>query len=209
MTAIYEAKLIDAKSRRSDLEKTVRSLEEQLLEAQERRNQNALSPSEALKEADTAAMIDNENLKAQVAHQQKKIVSLEDQNEELQVQIEKYDEAAIKANEKARDNERRLKEEITSGRSEISNLREQVAKQKDRIAELTHALKDQGNTLASAQAEIESNRVDLAVSEFMILVWTMLTFFIHAGFGDNARGPDNAHQSSKREICSPGGAGCC
>lgn len=165
MTAIYEAKLIEAKSRRIDLEKTVRSLEDQLLEAQERR-QTALSPSEALKEADTAAMIDNENLKAQVAHQQKKIVSLEDQNEELQVQIEKYDEAAIKANEKARDNERRLKEEITSGRSEISNLREQVAKQKDRIAELTHALKDQGNTLASAQAEIESNRMDLAVSDF-------------------------------------------
>lgn len=164
MTAIYEAKLSEAKSRRFDLEKTVRSLEDQLLEAQERRNQAALLPAEALKEADTAAMIDNENLKAQVAHQQKKIVSLEDQNEELQVQIEKYDEAAIKANEKARDNERRLKEEIANGRSEISGLREQINKHKDRVAELAHALKDQGHTLASAQAEIESNRVDLAVS---------------------------------------------
>jgi chromosome segregation ATPase len=164
MTAIYEAKLSEAKSRRFDLEKTVRSLEDQLLEAQERRNQAALLPAEALKEADTAAMIDNENLKAQVAHQQKKIVSLEDQNEELQVQIEKYDEAAIKANEKARDNERRLKEEIANGRSEISSLREQINKHKDRVAELAHALKDQGHTLASAQAEIESNRVDLAVS---------------------------------------------
>ncbi|KAJ9116924.1 hypothetical protein QFC22_004582 [Naganishia vaughanmartiniae] len=174
MTAIYEAKLVEAKTRRMDLEKTVRSLEDQLLEAQERRNQAALLPSEVLKEADTAAMIDNENLKAQVAHQQKKIVSLEDQNEELQVQLEKYDEAAIKANEKARDNERRLKEEITNGRSEISTLKEQIAKHKDRVAELGLALKDQGHTLASAQAEIESNRLDLADMETMRFAQTTL-----------------------------------
>jgi chromosome segregation ATPase len=163
MTAIYEAKLSEAKGRRIDLEKAIRTLEDQLLEAQERRSQAALLPAEALKEADTAAMIDNENLKAQVAHQQKKIVSLEDQNEELQVQIEKYDEAAIKANEKSREKERQLKEEIANHRSEISSLREQIGKHKDRVAELSHALKDQGHTLASAQAEIESNRVDLAV----------------------------------------------
>lgn len=191
MTAIYEAKLIDAKSRRIDLEKTVRSLEDQLLEAQERRNQTGLSPSEALKEADTAAMIDNENLKAQVAHQQKKIVSLEDQNEELQLQVEKCDEAAFKANEKARDNERRLKEEIASGRSEISNLREQIEKHKDRVAELTHALKDQGNTLASAQAEIESNRVDLAVSQNICLFKTMSSISL-LGSRDDAPGTDDA-----------------
>ncbi|KAJ9113943.1 hypothetical protein QFC19_000138 [Naganishia cerealis] len=175
MTAIYEAKLVEAKTRRMDLEKTVRSLEDQLLEAQERRNQAALLPSEVLKEADTAAMIDNENLKAQVAHQQKKIVSLEDQNEELQLQLEKYDEAAIKANEKARENERRLKEEIANGRSEISTLKEQIAKHKDRVAELALALKDQGHTLASAQAEIESNRIDLADMETMRFAQTMLS----------------------------------
>ncbi|KAJ9101720.1 hypothetical protein QFC21_003059 [Naganishia friedmannii] len=175
MTTIYEAKLVEAKTRRMDLEKTVRSLEDQLLEAQERRNQAALLPSEVLKEADTAAMIDNENLKAQVAHQQKKIVSLEDQNEEFQVQLEKYDEAAIKANEKARDNERRLKEEITNGRSEISTLKEQIAKHKDRVAELALALKDQGHTLASAQAEIESNRIDLADMETMRFAQSTLT----------------------------------
>lgn len=153
----YEIKLGDANVKRFALENTIRGLEDQVAELNRR-----ASTAEVSKTADTAAQIDNENLKAQVAHQQKKISSLEDQIEELQVQLEKDGENAIRIIEKAKEAERRLRQDLASAKSDIAALRESVAKGKDRIAELEHALHDQAGTLASAQAEIESNRVDLA-----------------------------------------------
>lgn len=153
----YEIKLGDANVKRFALENTIRGLEDQVAEL----NRQA-STAEVSKTADTAAQIDNENLKAQVAHQQKKISSLEDQIEELQAQLEKDGENAIRIIDKAKEAERRLRQDLATAKSEIAALRESVTKGKDRIAELEHALHDQASALANAQAEIESNRVDLA-----------------------------------------------
>lgn len=184
----YEVKLGDANVKRFALENTVRSLEDQLVEALRRATES--SSAENVKSADTAAQIDNENLKAQVAHQQKKIASLEDQIEELQVQIEKDGENTLKIIEKAKESDRRLREDIATARAEILNLREAVSKGKDRVAELEHALKDQASTLAGAQAEIESNRVDLAVSvSIAVQRITSMTDWYHALTG--SREPAN------------------
>jgi len=161
---VYEKKLGDAQHRQFQQDTLIRDLEDKVAEALRKQNAPAPSASEIAREAETAAEIENENLKAQVEHQQKKIASLEDQIEEQQVQMERETEVALKNNEKYLANERKHKEDISQLRSDMTGLREQLGKSKDRVADLEHALKDHAKTLAGAQAEIESNRLDLAVS---------------------------------------------
>ena len=161
---VYEKKLGDAQHRQFQQDTLIRDLEDKVAEALRKQNAPAPSASEIAREAETAAEIENENLKAQVEHQQKKIASLEDQIEEQQVQMERETEVALKNNEKYLANERKHKEDVSQLRSDMTGLREQLGKSKDRVADLEHALKDHAKTLAGAQAEIESNRLDLAVS---------------------------------------------
>jgi CAP-Gly domain-containing linker protein 1 len=160
---VYEKKLGDAQHKQYQQDTIIRELEDKIAEALMKQNAPPLTPSQVAREAETAAEIENENLKAQVEHQQKKITGLEDQIDEMQVQLEKEAEVALKNNEKYLTNERKYKDDMSQQRQDMAGLREQISKGKDRIADLEHALKDQAKTLAGAQAEIESNRLDLAV----------------------------------------------
>lgn len=176
LQVVYEKKLGDAQHRQFQQDTALRELEDKLAEAGRKLQQVESAAAgakgdskEQKKEAETAAEIENEDLRAQVEHQTKKIASLEDQIEELQVQSEKETEVLLKTQEKHLINEKKHKEEVALFKTDVKTLREQVTKGKERIEELEMALRDQGRTLAGAQGEVEARREELAVSAWFYI----------------------------------------
>lgn len=166
---ILESKVSDSQSKRFELEGNIRRLEDRLTETEARARQleTPPSPGTAVRRADTAAQIDNENLKAQVEHQKNKIAGLEDTIDELRIEIESHQERTLKASEKAKENERKLREDISKGKVEAGSVRDQAAATRARIAELEFALKESKSTLGHTQAEVESLRAEVSVSIWM------------------------------------------
>ncbi len=185
MSGIFERKLGDVNEKKTLLEIKVRELDEKILErdARIRHLEATPDPETVARTADSAATIDNENLRAQVAHLKEKINGLEDQLEELRVEKEELHETSAAALNKSKESEKRLKDDVAKGRAEIDLLKSAVSKSKAQVAELEFAVKESKTTLAHTQGEVELLRAEISVRTPTVakdnLRWLMSALFFH------------------------------
>ncbi|KAF8891644.1 hypothetical protein BD779DRAFT_1661531 [Infundibulicybe gibba] len=152
--ALYEERLSAADSQRYELESRISSLE--LKDTED--SVKPLSPS---RNVVSATQIDNETLKDQVLHLQRKIAIMEDQMEDARATSER-EEAAV------RDKLRRLKEkeevarrEVLEGRKEVERMLKSETTARNRVDELDEALRESTLALENARAEVEVLRLEI------------------------------------------------
>jgi CAP-Gly domain-containing linker protein 1 len=145
------------------MEDLISSLEEQVRSAVRPPSPNSLAIY-----ASSAAQIDNETLKDQVQHLQKKIASMEDMLEDAHTAAER-DEAVMRERIKRyKDREEALKTDVNECKKEIERLARSEEHAKQRLLESEEAFRENAVTLENARAEIEVLRSELAVSGFFI-----------------------------------------
>jgi chromosome segregation ATPase len=155
--ALYEERLSAADSRRYELESRITSLE-----ASMQANQALTSTSVDIS---SATQIDNETLREQVLHLQRKISTMEDIIEDAHVMSEK-EEVALRDRMKAlKEKEDGMKKELSEGRKEVERMAKSEAAARNRVEEIEEALRESTVALENARAEVEGLRAELAVSE--------------------------------------------
>ncbi|KAI9437750.1 hypothetical protein H4582DRAFT_1957334 [Lactarius indigo] len=145
--ALYEERLSTAEAKRYEMEDLIGSLREQL-----RGQTQAPSPTSAARHLSSATQIENEALREQVVHLQKKLTITEDMLEEVRVTAEK-DEAA---------KEELLKQQVADCESEITRVVKSENNARARTEEVGEALRESTVALENAQVEIEGLRAEIA-----------------------------------------------
>ncbi|KAG1839825.1 hypothetical protein DFJ58DRAFT_811496 [Suillus subalutaceus] len=158
--ALYEERLSTADSRQYELEDRVVFLEDQVKKAS-----TPLSPSAALQRATSAAEIDNENLREQVQHLQRKLATLEDSLEDAHAVSEREEAAVRERIKRFKDKEDVMRNELSEGRKTVEQVLKAEALAKSRVEEVEEALRESTLALENAQAEIENLRSDVAELE--------------------------------------------
>ncbi|EIW62820.1 uncharacterized protein TRAVEDRAFT_34134 [Trametes versicolor FP-101664 SS1] len=155
--ALYEERLSAADSRRYELEDLVASLEEQV------RNQaRPPSPGTMARQATSAAEIDNEMLRDQVSHLQKKLAAVEDTLEDLRAANERDEVAVHERIKRYKDREEAIRKELAERREESERVLKAEEKARDRVEEMEEALRENTVALENARAEIETLRNEIA-----------------------------------------------
>ena len=114
--------------------------------------------------AETAAEIDNETLREQVHHLQKKISMMEDIIEDHQANAEKEEAAHQERMKRLKEKEDAMKKELAEGKKEVERVVRAEATARNRVEEIEEALRESTVTLENARAETEALRAELAVS---------------------------------------------
>lgn len=154
---MYEERLSSAETNRYELEDRIAFLEEQV-----RKAVNPMSPSGSQK-GSSAAEIDNETLREQVQHLQKRIQILEEMLEDAQVAAEREEGALRERLKRFKDKEEAMKRELSEGRKELEQMLKSEANARDRVDENAEALRESTQALENAQAEIEILRNEISV----------------------------------------------
>ncbi|KAG0707304.1 hypothetical protein DFH29DRAFT_896773 [Suillus ampliporus] len=157
--ALYEERLSAADSRRYELEDRIVFLEDQVKKAS-----TPLSPSAVLQRASSAAEIDNENLREQVQHLQRKLATLEDSLEDTRAVSEREEAAMRERIKRFKDKEDAMRSELNEGRKTVEQVLKAETLAKGRVEEVEEALRESTLALQNAQAEIENLRSDVAVA---------------------------------------------
>jgi CAP-Gly domain-containing linker protein 1 len=160
--ALYEERLSTADSQRYELEDKVVSLEDQVKKASA-----PLSPGAVLQRASSAAEIDNENLREQVQHLQRKLATLEDSLEDARAVSEREEASMRERIRRFKEKEDAMRNELNEGRKSVEQVLKAEALAKGRVEEVEEALRESTLALKNAQAEIENLRSDFAVSGFL------------------------------------------
>ncbi|OBZ68152.1 Trans-L-3-hydroxyproline dehydratase [Grifola frondosa] len=155
--ALYEERLSAADSRRYELEDLVASLEEQL-----RTQTVPPSPAILARQAASAAEIDNETLRDQVQHLQKKIATLEDHLEDAHVTAEKEEAAVGERIKRYKEREDSIRQELSDSHSEMERLLKSEEHARQRVEEMEEALRENTVALENARAEVETLRNEIA-----------------------------------------------
>ncbi|KAI0759824.1 hypothetical protein BD413DRAFT_487303 [Trametes elegans] len=156
--ALYEERLSAADSRRYELEDLVASLEEQV-------RARPASPGTAARQATSAVEIDNEMLRDQVQHLQKKIGTLEDLLEDTRAANEREEAAVHERLRRYKDREEAVRKELFEGRQEAERVRHAEEKALARVEEMEEALRENTVALENARAEIETLRNEITALE--------------------------------------------
>ncbi len=140
--ALYEDRLSAADARRYELEDMVGTLQDKL---------NALarplSPGTMARHASEAAQIDNENLREQAAHLQRRITSLEELLEDTRTAARAEESTLRSKLEKQRETELLARKEVEMSKGRIEECRRGEAVYRSRIEELETALRENGHHL--------------------------------------------------------------
>ncbi|QRW08003.1 CAP-Gly domain protein [Ceratobasidium sp. AG-Ba] len=158
--ALYEERISGMEARRYELEDVIAELEAKLA-------QRAASPGTVARQASTAAEIDNESLREQVSHLQRRLGLAEDQLEDARAQLEREEGAAIARVTKAKDAEAAAKLECEALKREMEGVRKDDAALKVRVEELVEALRENAVTLEGARADVEGLRAEVADLEVL------------------------------------------
>lgn len=134
-----------------------------------------MSPRQGL----SAAEIDNETLRDQVQHLQKKVQSLEDMLEDTQIASEREEAAVRERMRRFREKEDAMKKELSEGRKEVEQMFKSEATARGRVEENEEALRESTMALENARAEIEILRMEVAVSEVGSCSFTSFDFGLH------------------------------
>ncbi|KAI0691775.1 hypothetical protein BC835DRAFT_1417033 [Cytidiella melzeri] len=155
--ALYEERLSAADAKRYEMEDLVASLEEQL-----RIKARPISPATVARQAVSAAEIDNEAMKEQIQHLQKKLVSLEDALEDAQVSAEREELAVRERVLRYKEREDGVRKELAESQKEVERVLKLEESARMRIEEIEEALRENTVALENARAEIEGLRADVA-----------------------------------------------
>ncbi|KAI0085120.1 hypothetical protein BDY19DRAFT_967250 [Irpex rosettiformis] len=154
--ALYEERLSAADARRYELEDQLASAEEQL-----RIQARPISPAAMARQAVSAAEIDNEALKEQIQHLQKKLTSLEDALEDAQVSAEKEELAIHERAIRYKEREDAVRKELLECQDELQRVSKSEETARVRIEEIEEALRENTVALENARAEIEGLRAEV------------------------------------------------
>jgi DNA repair exonuclease SbcCD ATPase subunit len=157
--ALYEEKLSEADSKRWELEDLIRELEEKA-----RKQKRSVSPTAVSRVLSEADQIDNEMLREQVIHFERKVSQLEAQLDNVRDTAEKEEQLMRTRIIKYKENDATLKRELLEARSEVETRKRAEIAGKARLEELEEALRENGVALENARAEIEGLRTELGVS---------------------------------------------
>ncbi|KAG6868926.1 hypothetical protein C0993_007700 [Termitomyces sp. T159_Od127] len=155
--ALYEERLSAADSQRYDLEHRISTLETRLQNAQK-----ATSPPPPSLTGASAAEIDNETLREQIVHLQRKIATMEDALEDAQTSAEREESIMGERMKRLKEKEDAMRKELNDGRKETEQLLKSEAKAKSRIEEIEEALRESTVALENARAEVETLRSEMA-----------------------------------------------
>jgi CAP-Gly domain-containing linker protein 1 len=140
------------------MEDLIGSLREQL-----RSQTQPPSPTSAARHLSSATQIENEALREQVVHLQKKLTITEDMLEEVRATAEK-DEVLIREKiRRYKDKEELLRQQVADCESEITRLVKSENHARARTEEVGEALRESTVALENARAEIEGLRAEIAV----------------------------------------------
>jgi len=159
--ALYEERLSTADSRRYELECRITSLE-----AGVQTKQALASPSI---DVSSATQIDNETLREQVLHLQRKISTMEDIIEDAHAMSEKEEMALRERMKSLKEKEEGMKKELNEGRKEVERMVKSEAAARNRVDEIEEAFRESTVALENARAEVEGLRAELAVSNPCVL----------------------------------------
>jgi len=152
--ALYEERLNDVQDERYNLERRLSSLVEKAA---------AEPQSEApVRLSETAIEIDNETLREQVIHLQKKIAMMEDIIEDHQVNAEKEEAAMHERIKRLKEKEDVMKKELADGKKEVERVLKAEAQAQHRVDEIGEALRESTQALENARAEIECLRSEMS-----------------------------------------------
>ncbi|KAH9957889.1 hypothetical protein BC827DRAFT_1137068 [Russula dissimulans] len=154
--ALYEERLSTAEAKRYEMEDLIGSLREQL-----RSQAQPPSPTSAARHLSSATQIENEALREQVVHLQKKLAIMEDMLEEVRATAER-DEAMIREKiRRYKEKEDLLKQQVAECESEIARLVKSENNARARTEEVGEALRESTVALENARAEIEGLRAEI------------------------------------------------
>ncbi|KII92295.1 hypothetical protein PLICRDRAFT_172397 [Plicaturopsis crispa FD-325 SS-3] len=155
--ALYEERLSAADTQRYELEDRISALEARL-----RKESSSTSAGDISQLASSAAQIDNEALRDQVQHLQKRITILEDTLEDVQATSEREETAARERIRRLKEKDDAMKKELTEGRNEVDRMAKAEASARRRLEEVEEAFRESALALENSRAEIEGLRTDLA-----------------------------------------------
>jgi CAP-Gly domain-containing linker protein 1 len=160
--ALYEERLSSADSQRYELEDRITTLEEAA-----RQGGYSSPPNRPPGSGSMASEIDNEMLRDQIHHLQKKVTSLEDILEDAQTSSEREEAAVRERLKRFRDKEDAMKKELAEGRKEVERMMRSEATARSRVEEIEDALRESTSALEDARAEVEGLRSEVSVSGFI------------------------------------------
>ncbi|KAJ7733766.1 hypothetical protein DFH07DRAFT_928669 [Mycena maculata] len=180
--ALYEERLSAADRERDELETRIASLE-----AGARATTRTPSPNAAPKLASSATEIDNETLRDQVVHLQKKVAKLEDAIEDAHATSERDEAALADRMRRLKEKEEVMKKELNEGRKEVERMLKSEASARSRVEEVEEALQESTAALEDARAEVEGLRAELANLDGLV-----------AGSGEDGDLPSRVAQVANR-----------
>lgn len=121
------------------------------------------SPGLAAQHATSAIEIDNETLREQVQHLQRKLSMMEDTLEDARAAAEREEAAVRERIKRFKEKEESMRNELTEGRKAVEQVAKAEALAKSRIEEVEEALRESTLALENARAEIEVLRTDVVV----------------------------------------------
>lgn len=156
------------------MEDRIRDLEDKV-----RKHKRSMSPTTIVQHASEAAKIDNETLREQVTHLDRKVNQLETQLEYARDNADKEEQVMRGRIAKYKDNEALLRHELLEARSEVENRKRVEATGKARIEEVEEALRENIVALENARAEIENLRTELAVCMILFIFFSLIPSFCY------------------------------
>lgn len=163
---LYEQRIDEIEAERAEVMDSMQLLQDKAqeairaAEARVEELQAAATSTRNGPEAGSAAAIDNDSLRDQVAHLQDKLGKYEDQIAEAALALEKEKEYAHKRRDKSHEVETSLKNEVKRVRAELARASTSSKEQLAVLEETRHALQESQSALERERAELESLRAD-------------------------------------------------
>ena len=157
---MYEERLSAANDLRYELEHRISTLENSL---------TAVTSENQAQESSThvssfATQIDNETLRDQVQHLQKKSAKLEEQLEDARAALERDVTSYQDKISRVRQEDEQTKRDLAFKTREVEQLLKSEAGARNRIDEIEEALRESTVALENARSEVEILRAEIAVS---------------------------------------------
>lgn len=114
-------------------------------------------------QASSATEIDNESLREQVKHLQKRIATLEDNLEEARAALEREEVVGQERLRRVKEKEDALRRDMGEGRKELDKVMKMEAVAQRRVEELEEDMRELTNALEDARAEVETLREKVRV----------------------------------------------
>ncbi|KAI0309079.1 hypothetical protein OF83DRAFT_1288737 [Amylostereum chailletii] len=154
--ALYEERLSEADSRRYELEDEISSLQEKL-----RIQAEPSSPASKARMLSSAAEIENESLRDQIAHLQKKAIAQEDMLEEARAVADREELVIGEKLKRYKEKEDGLRKQLSDKEKEVERVMKSEATARARIEEIEEGFRESTVALENAQAEIEGLRAEI------------------------------------------------